>query len=118
MPSPVGGVQQCQLPGIALRSPADGPLVRLGSVPARLDIVAAAENESIEPRDDLGGAPGPQDGQQHRDAAGRLDRSGIASGQQVGGGVPDAESGLLPVTAQTDDRLRCHVHTVPGAGPG
>ena len=53
----VGGVEQRQLPGVPVRPPAGGPRVRLGAVPRRVDVGAAADDQAVEPGDHgVGGA--------------------------------------------------------------
>ena len=105
----LGGVEQRELPGVAVGAPLGGARVRLRAVAGRVDVGPAAHHERVQPRHhDIGSARLGDRRQQHRYAAGRLDRGGVLRGQHVGPLLPDPPGRLFAVGRQPD-QWRGHV---------
>ena len=108
-PAVQGSSQQSELPLVAFVGGLLGRRVRLLAVGGRVDVLAAGEDQTVEPTDHLLGDR-TVDGlwrQQHGDAAGPGDALEVDGGQEAGGNVPHPAARLLPIRGESDDR-RCH----------
>ena len=103
-----GGGEQGQLPGVPVRSPGRGALVRLLAVARRVDVGPAGDHQRVERAHD--GARrvevGRGRGQQHGYAAGPDHGVGVLHVEQVGALAPHAPGRVLAVGGDADERRR------------
>ena len=82
----LGGVEQRELPGVAVGAPAGRPRVRLGAVPLRVDVGAAADHQPVEAGDHGVGRAGlaPSGGSSTGTPPAASTARGVLRRQQVG----------------------------------
>lgn len=104
----LGGVEQSQLPGVAVVAPAEALRVRGGPVPLGVDVAPTADDQAVEAtQDGAGRSSGADRRQQHRYAAAGFDGAGVVRRKDVGGDAPDAPDApatLLAVGGDADHR--------------